>query len=558
MRSVAIAAALISLNMAESHACTNLIVTKGASADGSVMLSYSADSWVRYGTLNFNPAASHKAGSTTPIREWANSSFKYLGELPQVPYTYNVIGNMNEYQVAIGETTWTGIPQCRDTVCSLMDYGSLEYIALQRAKTAREAILIFTSLAEEYGYYSTGESISFVDKNEAWIMDITGKIPLYKDGENLRRGAVWVAMRIPDGCISGHANNARITTFPLNDPENCLYSKDLFDHVKETGLYDGPAEEFSFADTFCPLNNSLTTRCDRRVWSFFRRHGAEDMDKYHDYICGENNSNRIPLYVKVKEKVSMKELADMMRDHYEGTEFDMTKGVAAVDTERPYRWSPASFELDGMKIYNTRPICVQQTGFWFVAQCRDWLPDEIGGLFWFAVDDAGTSALTPIYSSSRRISEHYAFGNGSMLEYSPTSMFWLQNRIAQFAYLRYNRIGKEVRSIIDDHEKSMIELVAATDRQASELYGEGKKSGAKRAVKYVTDFSVNQADQLFDKWQKLDIYLLMKYMDGTQKKQNEEGAFVSRKDVPFVPVAPDYPGYSDEFKRYLRNEAGRK
>lgn len=525
--------------------CTNLLVSKGASKDGSVMVSYAADSHTRYGTLVYMPRGKHLSGERIEVREWGKERF--LGYIPQVPYTYNVIGNMNEHQVLIGESTWGGLPQLMDTT-AILDYGSLIYITLQRAKTAREAIEIFTSLADEYGYASSGESISFADPNEVWFMDIIARMPKYKDGENQNKGAVWVAIKIPDGYISAHANCARITTFPKNDPENCLYATDVISHARENGLYKGSDEDFSFADVYCPLDFSAMRGCEARVWSFFRKHGVEDMDKYADFARGDNPKNRMPLYVKAKEKLDVKDVADMMRDHYEGTEFDMTKGISAGGHELPYRWRPLNIEIDGKTVMHERAIATQQTGFWFVGQCRGWLPNHIGGLFWFAVDDAATSPLSPFYACSNEISHHYALGNGSMIEYSPTSMFWLQNRIAQFAYLRYNQIGKEVRENVDAHERQMMEKIAQADKNALEAVS------VEAAEKMLTQFSVKEANELFVKWKALDEYLLVKFIDGNIKRQNADGSFKNNGHSKTIPPAPVYGDYSDTYKRAVVNE----
>lgn len=531
-------------------ACTNLIVTKGASKDGSVMVTYAADSHTRFGTLVHMLSKKHKLGESIKIYEWGKE--RYLGEIPQVSYTYNVIGNMNEHQLVIGESTWGGREEFRDTT-AILDYGSLIYLTLQRAKTARQAIEIYTTLADTYGYASSGESISIADANEAWFLEIISSKPQYENVSgrviNKNKGAIWVAVRIPDGYISAHANCARITTFPLNDPQNCLYSKNVIEEARRAGLYSNnlPDKDFSFADTYCPLDFSAMRACEARVWSFFNKHGNKDMSNYLDYAKGDNPKNRMPLYVKAKEKLGVKDVADMMRDHYEGTPFDMTKGVAAGGNELPYRWRPSSYKVNGVEVTNERAIATQQTGFWFVAQCRGWLPNNIGGLFWFAVDDAGTSALTPIYTCSKDISKHYAFGVGSMTEYSDDAMFWLQNRIAQFAYLRYNQIGAEVRSVVDKHEEHMIELIEKTDKQALEL-------GAKKATKFLTKFSVAQADMLFDKWKKLDRYLLVKYLDGNTKKQNEDGSFKTNPYSKHIPVSPMWPGYSNAYKEAVAKE----
>jgi len=538
---------LLALSVTAGYACTNLIVTKGASTDGSVMVTYAADSYTRYGTLVHYPAAKHKPGEMRRILQWGQDH--YLGEIPEATYTYNVIGNMNEHQLVIGETTWGGRPELRDPQ-GIVDYGSLEYICLQRCTKAREAIELFVKLANEFGYASSGESLSFADTEEAWILEVIAKKPDVVNGVNRNKGVVWVAVRIPDGYISAHANCARITTFPKNDPANCIYAPDVISHAREIGIYEGSDEDFSFADTYCPLSFSLMRSCEARVWSFFNRWGDLDMNAYLDFAMADNPKNRMPLYVKPKAKLSVLDLASMMRDHYEGTPFDMTTDIGAGSNETPYRWKQNDWTVDGVKYSNARPISTQQTGFWFVAQCRSWLPDEIGGVFWFAVDDSGTSALTPVYSSSRAVSWHYALGNGSMVEYSESSMFWLNNRIAQFAYLRYNPVGLEVQERIAAHEKTMVEKVAAADTKALAMKSE------KQRLKFLTEFSVSEADALFDEWYKLDKYLLVKYMDGTVKWQNEDGTFKTNGSTDYIPVSPDWPGYSEKFKRAIVNDNG--
>lgn len=538
---------LLALSVTAGYACTNLIVTKGASTDGSLMVTYAADSYTRYGTLVHYPAAKHKPGEMRRILQWGQDH--YLGEIPEATYTYNVIGNMNEHQLVIGETTWGGRPELRDPQ-GIVDYGSLEYICLQRCTKAREAIELFVKLANEFGYASSGESLSFADTEEAWILEVIAKKPDVVNGVNRNKGVVWVAVRIPDGYISAHANCARITTFPKNDPANCIYAPDVISHAREIGIYEGSDEDFSFADTYCPLSFSLMRSCEARVWSFFNRWGDLDMNAYLDFAMADNPKNRMPLYVKPKAKLSVLDLASMMRDHYEGTPFDMTTDIGAGSNETPYRWKQNDWTVDGVKYSNARPISTQQTGFWFVAQCRSWLPDEIGGVFWFAVDDSGTSALTPVYSSSRAVSWHYALGNGSMVEYSESSMFWLNNRIAQFAYLRYNPVGLEVQERIAAHEKTMVEKVAAADTKALGMKSE------KQRLKFLTEFSVSEADALFDEWYKLDKYLLVKYMDGTVKWQNEDGTFKTNGSTDYIPVSPDWPGYSEKFKRAIVNDNG--
>lgn len=532
-------------------ACTNLLITSGASVNGSNMVSYSADSHTRYGVLVHYPASKFTKGSMLNIYEWGKE--RYLGQIPQVTETYNVIGNMNEHQVVIGESTWGGVESLYDAQ-GVVDYGSLMYIALQRAKTAREAIGVITTLANEYGYASTGESISIADKNEVWFLEIIGKAPKMVDGKNVNKGAVWVAIRIPDGYISGHANQARITTFPKNDPENCLYAADVITHAREQGLYTGDDNSFSFADTYGPADGATVRGCDARVWSFFNKHSSEDMSKYLDYALGHNLKNRMPLYVKAKSKLSVKDVADMMRDHYEGTPMDMTNDIGAGGNALPYRWRPMGFEVDGESYINERAIATQQTGFWFVGEARPNIPDQIGGIFWFAVDDAATSPLTPVYTSSKEISLHYALGNGSMLEYSPTSMFWITNRIAQFSYLRYNHIGAEVRSVIDKHENEAFKRVAEIDRKAFDLL----QKSPEKVAGLTTEFSVNSANDLFNKWTSLDEYLLVKFMDGNTKKQNPDGSFKNNGHSDKIPPSPDFPGYTPIWKKAVKESAGEK
>jgi len=541
----------IMLSTVQSESCTNLLITKGASADGSTMVSYAADSHTRYGTLVYYPAATYAKGTMVKIYEWGKD--RYLGEIPQVEKTYSVIGNMNEYQLIIGESTWGGLKSQLDPK-GLLDYGSLMYLALQRAKTAREAIEVITSLANKYGYASSGESISIADPNEVWFLEMIGKAPKIVNGKNINKGMVWVAIKLPERTISAHANQARITQFPLNDPENCLYAKDLISQAREQGLFKGKDSEFSFADTYGPAGNSTIRGCDARVWSFFNRYADEDMQAYLKYAMGDSTQKRMPLYVKAKQKLSVKDVANMMRDHYEGTAMDMTQDIGAGGNTLPYRWRPMNFEVDGKTYLNERAISTQQTGFWFVGQSRSNMPKEIGGIFWFGTDDAGTSPLTPVYTSSTAISNHYALGNGSMLEYSPSSMFWLTNRIAQFAYLRYDQIGAEVRSEIDKHENAKIAETKAIDKTAIIM----AQDSPQFISDFLTNYSVNTANALFEKWKKLDEYLLVKYIDGNTKKQNPDGTFMNNGHCTTIPPAPDFPGYNYLWKKAVKENAGHR
>jgi dipeptidase len=549
-------AAIILALPVRGESCTNVIVTKGASRDGSVMVTYSADSHQLYGELYYKKGENHAPGTMMRIYEWDTG--KYLGQIPQVQKTYTTVGNMNEHQLIITETTFGGVRHLVDTT-GIMDYGSLIYITLQRARTAREAIKVITDLVKEHGYYSSGESFSIADKEEAWILEMIGKGTKMVNGKNVNKGAVWVAVRIPDGYISAHANQARITTFPKNDPENCIYSPDVIAFARESGLYKGSDKDFSFSDTYAPLSFGGMRGCEARVWSAFNILGGgmigdKPYTDYLDYAMGHNAKNRMPLYIKPKEKVSVKMLADVMRDHYEGTAIDMTQDIGAGGSALPYRWRPMSFEVDGKKYYNERAIATQQTGFWLLGQARNWLPDEIGGILWFGVDDAATSALTPIYSSSLRVPECFRVGNGNMTTYSPTSAFWIFNRVTHFAYMRYDYIAPDIRKAVDEHEFTAMERIPAIDAAALEIH----KSSPLKAREFLTDYSVNTAQQLFNKWVELDRYLLVKFIDGNIKRESAPGCFIDNGSGKNIPASPMQPGYSERWKRAVKEDAGEK
>lgn len=539
-----------------ASACTNFIVTKGASTDGSVMVTYAADSHALYGALYHTPAGKYKAGTMLPVYEWDTG--RYLTDIPQVKETYSTIGNMNEHSLIIGETTYGGRRELEDST-GRMDYGSLIYITLQRAKTAREAIGVIAELANTYGYASSGESFSIADPDEAWIMELIGKgCKLDAKGENTRKGIVWVARRIPDGYVSAHANQARITTFPKDDPENCLYSPDVVSFAREMGYYDGPDSDFSFCDAYAPLDFGALRACEARVWAFFRT-VADDMDQYVDYAMGHNKENRMPLWVKPRAKVSPKTVFDCMRDHYEGTPMDMTTDIGAGGHNCPYRWRPMEFEVDGVKYVNERATATQQTGFWFVAQARPGVTDDMG-ILWFGVDDAATSCLTPIFCSAQEVPECFREGNGSMLEYSPTSAFWLFNRTTNFAYMRYDMIAADIRKVVDKWENEMLENVQQVNARV------GRMSPAARR-NYLTQLSVETAQQLFDRWQKLNGYLLVKYVDGNVKSEHGdvlsfldgEGGpahFVDNGSGKQIPDKIQFPGYNEKWKRAVAADNG--
>ncbi len=537
-------------------ACTNFIVTKGASTDGSVMVSYAADSHALYGALYHTPGGAHARGALLPVYEWDTG--RYLTDIPQAEETWSTVGNMNEHSLIIGETTYGGRSELVDPK-GLIDYGSLIYIALQRATTAREAIRLIAELADTYGYASSGESFSIADPDEVWIMELIGKG--FKDdgrGGNARKGIVWVARRIPDGYVSAHANHARITTFPKDDPENCLYAPDVVSFAREMGYFDGKDEEFSFSDAYAPLDFGAMRGCEARVWAFFRT-VADDMDQYVDYAMGHNAKNRMPLWVKPRAKVSPKTVFDCMRDHYEGTPMDMTADLGAGGHRCPYRWRPMEFEVDGVTYVNERATATQQTGFWFVAQARPNVPRDMG-ILWFGVDDAATSCLTPIYCSTDEVPECFREGNGSMLEWSPTSAFWLFNRVTNFAYMRYDQIAGDIRKVVDAWENGKLEEV--------KQFEAGLSDSPKRRRQQLTSYSTDTAQALFDRWSKLDKYLLVKHMDGNVKSEKGDVLAYLDGDAPLsahfvdngngrqIPDKIQWPGYSEKWKRAVAADNG--
>ena len=519
-----------------AFACTNFIVTKGASTDGSVMVTYAADSHQLFGALYFTPKGTFKPGATLRVDEWDTG--KYLGDIAQIPQTYTAIGNMNEHSLIITETTFGGRPELEDPN-GIIDYGSLIYITLQRAKTAREAIATIAELTETYGYASSGESFSIADTEEAWIMEMISK-------GKYGKGIVWVARRIPDGYVSAHANQARITTFPLNDPENCLYSKDVISFARERDFFSGEDKDFSFCDAYAPLDFGAMRGCEARVWSFFRS-VTEGMNKYIDYAMGVNPENKMPLWVKPTNKIAPKQLFDAMRDHYEGTPMDMTQDIGAGGHHLPYRWRPMYFKVDGVEYCNERATATQQTGFWLCGQARK---DKVG-ILWFGVDDAATSALTPIYVNSTKVPWCLDESNGSMLKYSDSSLFWITNRVAQFAYLRYDLIGGKVREYVDTWENTALETVKKIDIAI------GNTPNAKKKAKIATEFTLSSADLLFNTWNKLDKYLMVKYIDGNVKGEDENGKFIDNGNGKDIPGKISQPGYSEKWKRAVAADNGR-
>ncbi|MDD4515554.1 C69 family dipeptidase [Massilibacteroides sp.] len=535
-----VAAALAMCSVLETMACTSFLIGRNATTDGSVMISYAADSHGLYGELYRWPAAVWPKGSMLEVREWDTN--KPLGFIPQVEHTYSVVGNMNEHQVAITESTFGGRPELVDTT-GIMDYGSLIYIALQRSKTAREAIQVITGLVAEHGYYSSGESFSIADKNEVWIMELIGK------GVG-NKGAVWVAIRIPDDCISAHANQSRIQQIPFDDKENCIYSPDVVSFARDKGYFSGKDKDFSFAKAYCPYDFGGLRACEARVWSFFRKYD-KSMDKYTDFIKGDASKEPMPLYIKPDRKLSVQDVQNGMRDHYEGTDLDMTKDDGAGPYKVPYRWRPMNFEVDGKKYLNERAIATQQTGFVIVPQMRNWLPDPVGGVLWFAVDDADMAVFTPIYCSVTASPECYRVGNGDMMNFSWTSAFWIHNWVANMAYAKYSFMIKDIRKVQEELENNYQAVLPAIDKAATELYAKDPAE----AVKFLTWFSSTNSDEATARWKKLGEYLIVKYIDGNVKK--EENRHFKQNGYG-LSAYPDFPGYDETYYRSIVKSAGER
>jgi len=536
---------LTGLFVHSTYACTNFLITKGASTDGSTMITYAADSHVLYGELYHWPAADYPEGAKLKIYEWDTG--KYLGEIDQVRHTYNVVGNINEHQVALGETTYGGRSELRDTT-GIMDYGSLIYVTLQRARTAREAIKIMTDLVEEYGYYSSGESFSISDPNEVWIMEMIGKGPGIK-------GAVWVARQIPDGYISGHANQARITTFPIqkennfNDPNQKTYhSHDVIALAREMEYFDGKDKDFSFADAYAPLDFGGARFCEARVYAGFNK-VASGMDKYEDYAMGENLENKMPLWIKPDKKLSVRDVMGMMRDYYQNTPMDMTKDIGAGPYKNIVRWRPMTWEVDGETYFNERAISTQQTGFSFVTQSRNWLPDPIGGIIWFGVDDTYSTVYNPMYCGMNEVPESYAVGNGSIMEFSDDAAFWVFNQVSNLAYTRYSAMYPDIKEVQDMLELGFIEEVKGIDKAAAEIH----KNNPEQAVNFITRYSVDRANYTVETWKELYKHLFTKFLDGNKKEA---------RPIPdgykYVTPKIEYPGYSEEWYRLIIEKTGDK
>ena len=530
-----VAALLAVACVVNGWACTNLIVGKKASADGSVIVSYSADSYGMFGFLCHYPAATHAAGTMRSIYDW--DSGKYLGQIKEAPQTYNVIGNINEFQVTIAETTFGGREELVDTT-GIMDYGSLIYVALQRSRTAKEAIKVMTDLVKEYGYYSSGESFTIADPNEVWIMEMIGKGPGVK-------GAVWVAVRIPDDCIAAHANQSRIHKFNMKDKDNCLYAPDVISFAREKGYFNGVNKDFSFADAYCPLTFSGLRACEARVWSFYNMFSKSVGDTYLPYIEAKSKEP-MPLYVKPDRKVSVRDIQNAMRDHYEGTALDITNDLGAGPFKMPYRLSPLTFKVDGKTYFNERPISTQQSAFSFVSQMRSNLPDAIGGVLWFGLDDANMTVFTPVYCNTNKVPAPYAQGEGDCVTFSWNSAFWIYNWVADMIRPRYDLMIGDMRNVQNGLEDTFANAQEGIESAALKLYAQDQQ----KAKDFLTEYTSMTAQTTIDSWKKLGEFLIVRYNDGVVKRM-KDGRLQRPETGNVAPL--DRPGYPADFlKEYVK------
>lgn len=518
-----------------AFACTSLIAAPGATATGSSMITYAADSHVLYGELYHKPGGVHAPGTMRPVIDW--DSQKLLGEIPEVSVTYTRIGNMNEHGVTIAESTWGGREELAGS--GLIDYGSLIYIALERAKTAREALKVMTDLVAEYGYASEGESFSIADPNEVWIMELIGK---GKDD----KGAVWVARRIPDNAISGHANHSRIHTFPLNDPET-LYADDVIEFARKKGYFAGKDKDFDFSRAYAIYDMGALRGCDARVWSYFNRFAAKgSVDEYIPWIT-EGAGEPMPLWIVPDKKLTANNLKWMMRDHFEGTPLDMTKDIGAGPFDVPYRWRPMTYTVDGKEYTHERAIATQQTGFSFVADMNADRPAAMRGILWFGTDDANTSVYVPVFNSTATVPYELAHGNGDMLTLSWDAMFWVTNYVANQAYNRYSQMIGDIREVQSSLETNMEDAVETAEKAVAPLDYEAQAAMLSTLTNYWTSKATRDYKALGDR-------LLIKYLDGNIKKENEDGTF--KRTEYGVPVSPTFGGYNERYFRSIVNEQG--
>ena len=527
---------------ANSEACTNFIVGKAASKDGSVICTYNADDYGMFIGLCHYPAAKHAKGEMRKVIDWDTK--EYHGEIPEAPETYNVIGNINEYQVTIGETTYGGREEMVDST-GILDYGSLIYIALQRSKTAREAISVMTTLAETYGYNSEGETFTICDPNEAWIMEMMGKGPGSK-------GVVWVAMRIPDNAICAHANQSRIGKFNMKDKKNVIYSKDVVKFARSKGWFDGKDTDFSWKETYAKPDFGGRRFCDARVWAFFR-HFDKGFDRYLPWALGKDpNAEDMPLWIVPDHKVSVQEVEACMRDHYEGTPLSLDQDVAQGLWDSPYRPTPLYFEVDGKKYFNERPTSTQQTAFSYVSQMRSWLPREIGGVLWFGNDDGNMVAYTPIYCGNTIQPECYNTPGADAVTFSDKNAYWVCNWVSNMVYPRYSQMFPALKEVRDSLEQSYFVEQKQIEDHASQLYANDKAA----ALKYLNDYSNEKAAQMLARWKQLATYLIVRYNDMAVKPVNADGTF--KRTSTGLGARVERPGYTDAARRALVKQTGDK
>ena len=530
-------------SVSEAEACSNFIVGKKASVDGSVMCSYSADDYGMFQYLCHYPAAKHAKGEMRKIFDW--DSNKYYGEIPEAAETYNVIGNINEWQVTIGETTYGGREEMVDST-GIMDYGSLIYVALQRSKTAREAIKVMTTLANTYGYNSEGETFTICDPNEAWIMEMMGK------GAG-SKGAVWVALRIPDDAICAHANQSRIGKFNMKDKKNVMYAKDVVSFARSKGWFQGKDADFSWKMAYAKPDFSGRRFCDARAWAMLNH--FYDMSPYLDWALGKNpDAQDMPLWVVPNKKVSVKDVENVMRDHYEGTPLSVADGsdIGGGIWEMPYRPTPLMYKVDGKQYFNERPVSTQQSGFVFVSQMRSWLPREIGGVFWFANDDANMAAFTPVYCSMTERPECYNTPGADALHFSKKNAYWVCNMTSNMVYPRYSLMFPTLKEVRDSLDNSYFAAQAGVEKKAQELYAQNPQA----AVKYLNDYSVEKAQQMLARWNQLFEFMVVKYNDMIIKPTDKNGTF---KKTPYgLGATPVRPGYPEKFAKQLVKQSGDK
>lgn len=530
-------------SVSEAEACSNFIVGKKASVDGSVMCSYSADDYGMFQYLCHYPAAKHAKGEMRKIFDW--DSNKYYGEIPEAAETYNVIGNINEWQVTIGETTYGGREEMVDST-GIMDYGSLIYVALQRSKTAREAIKVMTTLANTYGYNSGGETFTICDPNEAWIMEMMGK------GAG-SKGAVWVALRIPDDAICAHANQSRIGKFNMKDKKNVMYAKDVVSFARSKGWFKGKDADFSWKMAYAKPDFSGRRFCDARAWAMLNH--FYDMSPYLDWALGKNpDAQDMPLWVVPDKKVSVQDVENVMRDHYEGTPLSVADGsdIGGGIWEMPYRPTPLMYKVDGKQYFNERPVSTQQSGFVFVSQMRSWLPREIGGVFWFANDDANMAAFTPVYCSMTERPECYNTPGADALHFSKKNAYWVCNMTSNMVYPRYSLMFPTLKEVRDSLDNSYFAAQAGVEKKAQELYAQNPQA----AVKYLNDYSVEKAQQMLGRWNQLFEFMVVKYNDMIIKPTDKNGTF---KKTPYgLGATPVRPGYPEKFAKQLVKQSGDK